>query len=581
MVTGRSASGGDSSFWAIEKAMPPRGLFIALFSPVRFSNSLGSPKLSTRLGPRSRAISKQFEKMMTMQLASQRHSAHPVQAMRYVDIFRTQCRTRGPSEWRFSDPASSRPPRLNSSEAIEPRARDNAGADVDRVSHWNERRPSPTDCRTRGQRRFNRSTSVVPRAFESQAIAEISSAIGTLAFSGAALYGLAMSIRSANNMDEMDARLADAVSKSVSTATTGSLTTASVVVETPIEKAPAAIVDEKAIEARVAEARTWIGSWKRKTEEAAAAVARAEAEAAANAEAAAAAQAAAEAARAAKAEEKAAAAAALAKARADEEAAAAAAAAATSAAAAAQAEEARSWIGSWKKKSEETAKAAAAAAAQAAAEAAAADAAAAVEERKRIEAAHEERLRMEQAQAEAAERKAKEAEERAQSVAQAVKAKEDELKALKTKSAQQAAAVIKEMTEDAPVGVPKSTREPAAAAVVGVSDTSYDTATEKERAPLRRVSITAEYESKISSLVANYEKTKQRQREEVRRQPQQVVEVSAEELAKAVASASKKTNPVILFCLRIVAMIQACFEYVKSLITSVGRSGGSSPAATS
>ena len=274
--------------------------------------------------------------------------------------------------------------------AIEPRARDNAGADVDRVSHWNERRPSPTDCRTRGQRRFNRSTSVVPRAFESQAIAEISSAIGTLAFSGAALYGLAMSIRSANNMDEMDARLAGAVSKSVSMATTGSLTTASVVVETPIEKAPAAIVDEKAIEARVAEARTWIGSWKRKTEEAAAAVARAEAEAAANAEAAAAAQAAAEAARAAKAEEEAAAAAALAKARADEEAAAAAAAAATSAAAAAQAEEARSWIGSWKKKSEETATAAAAAAAaaQAAAEAAAADAAAAVEERKRIEAAH-------------------------------------------------------------------------------------------------------------------------------------------------------------------------------------------------
>ena len=466
--------------------------------------------------------------------------------------------------------------------AIEPRARDNAGADGDRVSHWNERRPSPTDCRTRGQRRFNRSTSVVPRAFESQAIAEISSAIGTLAFSGAALYGLAMSIRSANNMDEMDARLAGAVSKSVSMATTGSLTTASVVVETPIEKAPAAIVDEKAIEARVAEARTWIGSWKRKTEEAAAAVARAEAEAAANAEAAAAAQAAAEAARVAKAEEEAAAAAALAKARADE-AAAAAAAAATSAAAAAQAEEARSWIGSWKKKSEETAKAAAAAAAaaQAAAEAAAADAAAAVEERKRIEAAHEERLRMEQAQAEAAERKAKEAEERALSVAQAVKAKEDELKAFKTKSAQQAAAVIKEMTEDAPVGVPKSTREPAAAAVVGVSDTSYDTATEKERAPLRRVSITAEYESKISSLVANYEKTKQRQREEVRRQPQQVVEVSAEELAKAVASASKKTNPVILFCLRIVAMIQACFEYVKSLITSVGRSGGSSPAATS
>ena len=423
----------------------------------------------------------------------------------------------------------------------------------------------------------------MPRAFESQAIAEISSAIGTLAFSGAALYGLAMSIRSANNMDEMDARLAGAVSKSVSMATTGSLTTASVVVETPIEKAPAAIVDEKAIEARVAEARTWIGSWKRKTEEAAAAVARAEAEAAANAEAAAAAQAAAEAARAAKAEEEATAAAALAKARADEEAAAAAAAAATSAAAAAQAEEARSWIGSWKKKSEETAKAAAAAAAaaQAAAEAAAADAAAAVEERKRIEAAHEERLRMEQAQAEAAERKAKEAEERALSVAQAAKAKEDELKALKTKSAQQAAAVIKEMTEDAPVGVPKSTREPAAAAVVGVSDTSYDTATEKERAPLRRVSITAEYESKISSLVANYEKTKQRQREEVRRQPQQVVEVSAEELAKAVASASKKTNPVILFCLRIVAMIQACFEYVKSLITSVGRSGGSSPAATS
>lgn len=407
---------------------------------------------------------------------------------------------------------------------------------------------NPASNHRTGQAKFKRnSPAIVPRALESQAIAEISSAIGTLAFSGAALYGLAMSIRSANKMDEMDARLAaETKSMTVTSSMVSSveLSAAPLAGETAVETSESKIIefDSKDIEARAGEARSWIGSWKKKTEET---------EAAATA--------------------------AAAKAKAEEEAAAAAAATANAAAAEANAAEAKSWIGSWKKKMDDAAtaaKAAAQAKAEEEAAAAAATAAAAAEERKRIEAAHAERMRTEQAQAEAAaaaEKKAKEAEEKALAAAQAVAAKEAELKALKAQSAQKAAAVIKEMTEDAPVGVQKSTPSTREPAVVGV--TSSDDATQK--VPLRRVSITAEYENKISSLVANYEKTKQRQREVAMKQPKQVVEISAEELARV----TRKTNPVIMFFLRIVAMIQACFEYVKSLF-SAGSGSAGSPAAT-
>lgn len=162
-----------------------------------------------------------------------------------------------------------------------------------------------------------------------------------------------------------------------------------------------------------------------------------------------------------------------------------------------------------------------------------------------------------------------------------------------------AAAMIKEMTEDAPVGVQKSASsapsvpstsstpvtpvtpvtqfkpEPVAAGV-SASPAPTDDATQKAAQPTRRVSITAEYETKISSLLSSYEATKQKQREAALRQPKQVVEVSAEEIARA----TKKTNPVIVFFLKIVAMIQACFAYVRSLLTGDSPSSSGSPPAT-
>jgi len=268
-----------------------------------------------------------------------------------------------------------------------------------------------------------------------------------------------------------------------------------------------------------------------------------------------------------------------------------------------RAAEAKSWISAWMKRSE------AVVAAQEAA-------AAAAEERERIEAAHAERVTREQA--EAAERKAKEAEERALAAAKAVAAKESEMADLRAKAESQvaqraqqarewivswkertavsssstadpamAAALIKEMTEDAPVGVQKSapsissapstsvTQSKPEPVVAGVSASPAPTgdATQKASQSTRRVSITAEYENKISSLLSSYEATKQKQREAALRQPKQVVEVSAEEIARA----TQKTNPVIVFFLRIVAMIQACFAFVKSLLTGNSPSSGSSP----
>jgi hypothetical protein len=295
-----------------------------------------------------------------------------------------------------------------------------------------------------------------------------------------------------------------------------------------------------------------------------------------------------------------------------------------------RAAEAKSWISAWKKRSESAMaaeKEAIAAAAKAAEEKQAA-AKAAEEDRKRIEAAHAERVTREQA--EAAEKKAKDAEERALAAAKAVAAKESEMAALRAKAeaqvaerAQQArewitswkkkmaessssranpamaAAMIKEMTEDAPVGVQKSASsapsvpstsstpvtpvtpvtqfkpEPVAAGV-SASPAPTDDATQKAAQPTRRVSITAEYETKISSLLSSYEATKQKQREAALRQPKQVVEVSAEEIARA----TKKTNPVIVFFLKIVAMIQACFAYVRSLLTGDSPSSSGSPPAT-
>lgn len=139
-----------------------------------------------------------------------------------------------------------------------------------------------------------------------------------------------------------------------------------------------------------------------------------------------------------------------------------------------------------------------------------------------------------------------------------------------------AAAVIKEMTEDTPVGVKKPSTPSPEPVMSTVKESSPD-ATEKEmqKAPVRRVSITTEYESKIKSLISEYESSKQRRKAMMI--PKQTVTIADEELAAAEQEqASKKTNPIVLFVLRIVAMIQACFEYIKSLFTG-GNSQGPHP----
>ena len=354
-----------------------------------------------------------------------------------------------------------------------------------------------------------------PRAFD-QAAAELSSTIGALAFSGAALYSISMGIRSANNMDAHDARVAE-IAANVSKEAVAVETVKAPAVVVATVATPEPVIDEADIQKRAAEAKSWISAWMKRSEDVVAAL------------------------------------------------------------------EAAS---------------------------------AAAEERERIEAAHAERVTREQA--EAAERKAKEAEERALAAAKAVAAKESEMADLRAKAESQvaqraqqarewivswkertavsssstadpamAAALIKEMTEDAPVGVQKSapsissapstsvTQSKPEPVVAGVSAGPAPTgdATQKASQSTRRVSITAEYENKISSLLSSYEATKQKQREAALRQPKQVVEVSAEEIARA----TQKTNPVIVFFLRIVAMIQACFAFVKSLLTGNSPSSGSSP----
>lgn len=253
----------------------------------------------------------------------------------------------------------------------------------------------------------------------------------------------------------------------------------------------------------------------------------------------------------------------------------------------ARVEEARTWISTWKTKS--------------------ADA----HEDKRNEAlekerreAEEVRARQEKEAVEAkrreeaveAERIAREAEEKAIAAKKRVEAKEAELAAAMAeaekdvqKRAQDArswigawkettatreslapnpelaAAVIKEMTEDTPVGLKKSpSPEPVLA---NVSSSATATEMENQKSAVRRVSITSEYESKIKSLISDYESSKRKR--EAMMMPKQTVTVAQEELAAAEQEqASRKTNPVVLFFLRIVALCQACFEFIKSFFTS-------------
>ena len=246
----------------------------------------------------------------------------------------------------------------------------------------------------------------------------------------------------------------------------------------------------------------------------------------------------------------------------------------------ARVEEARTWILEWKKRSEQQQE---------------------EEKQREAEAA---RVRQEQEAAEArkiqeaeeAERIAKEAEEKALAAKRKIEEKEAQLMAAmaaakkdvekraeearvwidawkekvstkETLSAnpEMAAAVIKEMTEDTPVGVQKpATPEPVLA--TAVKESVSDDATAMQSAPVRRVSITTEYENKIKSLISEYESSKEKRRAMM--MPKETVTVAMEEVAAAEQEqASRKTNPVIMFFLRIIAMIQACFEYIKSFFS--------------
>lgn len=230
----------------------------------------------------------------------------------------------------------------------------------------------------------------------------------------------------------------------------------------------------------------------------------------------------------------------------------------------ARVDEARSWISQWKKRAEEEMERMQREAAEA-------------KEKERI--AHAEKLASQAEEKALAAQKLVEEKEAALAAAMAAAEKEVEKRseearawigAWKEKTSSltadpvRAAAVIKEMTEDTPVGVKKqATPEPVL--VTGVSEA--DQATERQAAPVQRVSITAEYENKIKSLIADYESSKQKR--QAMMMPKQTVTVAKEELAAAEQEqAIRKTNPVILFCLRVIAMIQACFEFIKSFFTS-------------
>jgi hypothetical protein len=138
-----------------------------------------------------------------------------------------------------------------------------------------------------------------------------------------------------------------------------------------------------------------------------------------------------------------------------------------------------------------------------------------------------------------------------------------------------AAAILTEMTEDAPVGIqkeqaPVKEREEESVLapvnvqpVAGLSDTVAPQL--EPSAPKRRVSIPENYQTKIESLWSNYETMKARNKATLK--PQETVRVNPAELTMAETEARKKANPILAFIFKVIAMIQACFDFIKSLFT--------------
>lgn len=144
-----------------------------------------------------------------------------------------------------------------------------------------------------------------------------------------------------------------------------------------------------------------------------------------------------------------------------------------------------------------------------------------------------------------------------------------------------AAAILTEMTEDTPVGIQKEQtplkeleEEPVLSPVSVQPEAGLTEAVAPQRefsaAPKRRVSIPENYQAKIESLWSNYESMKARNKATLK--PQETVRVNPDELTQAETEANNKANPILAFIFKVIAMIQTCFEFVKSLFTG-GDSG--------
>ncbi len=404
-------------------------------------------------------------------------------------------------------------------------------------------------CRERrafGRRRNARAV-LPPRAILGDpATAELAAILGGVAVSGAALYGLALAIRDANGFDERDERLmAERMGLKVEGATPAGAIAGLVEAATEVQVEPRVekqdeikkeelVLPDAELEARVTQVQAWIGAWKDKSAQLAVEAER----------------------RAEQAEEKAM----EAEKRVRE---------AEKELARAEAEEGmkervahvRAWIDSWK------------------------------DARKTAKESQEKAMEAQQRVIEAEKEQAKEEaeEERKERVAH-VRAwidswREGSAKRGGTPSLDpnpgMAAAMIKEMTEDTPVGVQRNAAvEEKAPAMVSATreDSSSGVTKETEAAPRqRRVSITSEYETKINSLLSNYNVSQEKKKNML---PRETVTVNQEEMAAAEKEqAIKNANPIVLFFFRIIAMIQACFAFIKSLITGNGGSDGPSTVA--
>lgn len=348
------------------------------------------------------------------------------------------------------------------------------------------------------------------------ATAELAAVFGGVAFSGAALYGLAMAIRDANGFDERDERL-----MAERLGLKGEPEPAAVAQDMHVEgvervavqkeEATQVLPDPAEIEARVKEAQAWISAWKDKI-------------------------------------------------AAEQEAAKAEVVLTDSTDIEARVNQVQSWIDAWKDKTAEMAAAAERKVKEAEERA--------VEAQRRVKEAEEQLAR---AQAEE-ERKKRVAHVRGwieswrEETAKGTSIAPPSL----NPNPEMAAAVIKEMTEDTPVGVQRtSTVEENVPAMASVTQDDSGDLKETETAPRqRRVSITSEYEAKINSLISNYNASQERKKSML---PRETVTVDQKEMAAAEKEqAIKKANPIVLFFFRIIAMIQACFSFIKSLITGSG-----------